>query len=292
MNIEGPIFKALAGPAARVWLSTRRAGPLPKSGSLRILHFHETPRGSHPLFGRLVDRLREQHGIIGPRDAEALLEGRGALLSEGRAPCLLTFDDGFRSNYALAREVLEPRGVRAIFFVCPGLVDLEPALQRKKIAENIRQDVSLLNAPELEHELMSWKEIGELAAAGHVIGSHSSSHRRLAEADEEELEHEVGGAAALLETRLGRAADWIAFPFGNVASISPAALASAGKHHRFCRSGVRGLNAPGTPALGLLSEVLDLRTPLDYQLAAAAGALDFRYREARRSLAAKLPSAR
>ena len=288
MNIEHPLFQALSGPVARLWLNARRAGSSPAPGSLRILHFHETPRDAHPLFSRLVKRLREEHGIVGPDDAEALLEGRGAPRSVGRAPCLLTFDDGFKSNYFLAREVLEPLGVRAVFFVCPGLVDLDPALQREAIAGNIRQDISLLDKAELEQELMTWKEIRELAAAGHVVGSHSLSHRRLSEANPAELENEIGKAAALLETRLGRAPRWIAFPFGNISSINYAALALVAKHHRFCRSGVRGLNIPGTPLLGLFSEVLDLRTPLDYQLAAAGGALDFRYRDARRELAVKL----
>ncbi|MBI4061615.1 MAG: polysaccharide deacetylase family protein [Elusimicrobia bacterium] len=290
MNADHPLFKALAGPLGRLWLGARRAAALPESG-LRILTFHETPRDLHPIFKQLADRLRQECGLVDPRGAEALLGGGGggAPGVRQRAPCLLSFDDGYRSNYRLAREVLEPMGLRALFFVCPGLVDLEPERQRRAIAENIRENPLALDNARFEQELMTWGEIRALATAGHAIGSHTWSHRRLSAIGGAEAEAEVGKAIDLLTARLGRPPRWFAFPFGNVESINSTALARVGQHHRFCRSGVRGINSPGTPALGLRSQAIDLRAPLDYQLAAAAGALDFRYRAARRELSSKLP---
>jgi|CXWL01.1.fsa_nt_gi peptidoglycan/xylan/chitin deacetylase (PgdA/CDA1 family) len=288
MNTHHPLYQALAGPLSRAWLTARRNGPSPATGSLRILNFHETPRNLHSVFNQLLKLLREDHGVLSPHNAEAVLKGEASEFNaQGKAPCLLSFDDGFRSNYFLAREVLEPLGLRALFFVCPGLIDLEPEVQRKSIARNIRLDISTADKAEFEQELMSWEEVKTLAAAGHVIGSHSWSHARLSELDRAELEAEVGEAARLLNTKLGRQPRWFAHPFGNVASVNSAALACVAAHHHFCRSGVRGLNTPRTPAVGLLSQTIDLSSPLHYQLAVAAGALDFRYRSARKELSAK-----
>jgi len=291
MKVRQALQARLAGPLARAWLAARRGGRKAPPGSVRILIFHDVRRHQLAAFSRLVDRLAREHGLIEPADAEAALLGRAGSRSDGRAPCLLSFDDGFKSNYSLAREVLEPRGVRALFFVCPGLIDLAPRAQKEAIARNIRDDVSTIADPDLEAELMTWGDVRALAEAGHRIGSHSWSHRRLARASAEELEAEIGRAERALAERLKEPPRWFAYPFGDVGSVSAAALARVAKAHRFCRSGVRGLNALGTPPLGLLAQHVDLDAPLEYQLAAAAGALDFRYRSARAELAAKLAEA-
>jgi peptidoglycan/xylan/chitin deacetylase (PgdA/CDA1 family) len=239
----------------------------------------------------LARRLREEHGFrfVTPQEAADILEEKGSTLpGEDESPCLLTFDDGFRSNYFLAREVLEPLGLRAVFFVCPGIIELDAEARRSAVAANIRLDPSSSGDAGLEHELMAWEELRNLAALGHEIGSHGLTHRRLSETAPSESESEVVEAAKMIEERVGVTPRWFAFPFGNAASINAAALDRVASCHRFCRSGVRGVNAPGAPVLGLLSETLDPLDPVDYQLSVATGALDFRYRAARKDLFAKL----
>src|SRR3982751_2913512 len=41
----------------------------------------------------------------------------------GRRRAALTFDDGLRTNVAVAYPILNKLGVHATFFVCPGLID-------------------------------------------------------------------------------------------------------------------------------------------------------------------------
>ncbi len=61
-----------------------------------------------------IDRLQRDYDVI---DLDTLLEGRLP-----RRPLLLTFDDAFQSVLEVARDVLAPRGLPAVFFVNPGLV--------------------------------------------------------------------------------------------------------------------------------------------------------------------------
>ncbi|MDD9877254.1 MAG: polysaccharide deacetylase family protein [Magnetovibrio sp.] len=261
----------------------------PRRQGFRILLFHDVPESQLGRFERLVDHVRETHGILSPEQAAAWIETGApapAAAAGRRAPCLLSFDDGFVSNHRLAARILAPRGLTGLFFVCPGLVDLAGDAQRQAIAARVfngrRQAGDLAD----DERMMSWPEIEDLRAQGHTVGCHGLSHRRLSELDGGELEEEIGGGADLLATRLGGTTPWYAFSFGDVGSVSPKALAMIGERFRFCRSGVRGLNTPATPPGALLAEQIDLSAPPAYQNLVAEGGLDFRYGAARARLSA------
>ncbi len=140
-----------------------------------------------------------------------------------------------------------------------------------------------------EKKLMTWTQITRLLDAGHAVGCHGLSHRRLSALAGEELQREIVSAADLLEVRTGRKTPWYAFAFGDIDSISPEALEIISKRFRFCRSGIRGLNSPSTSRLGLYAESLDLAMPLSYQKLILEGGLDFRYADARKTLNAMVP---
>ncbi len=68
-------------------------------------------------FSAQVAFLKRHFDVIGPRDL-ALIQGK----SHGRY-ALITFDDGYRDNYALAFPILRAHGVGAIFFLSTGFLD-------------------------------------------------------------------------------------------------------------------------------------------------------------------------
>ena len=112
-------------------------------------------------------------------------------------PCLVTVDDGFASSTRLGLEVFSDFGITALFFVCPGLVDAP--LERQQHLERTNM---FRGAPPTDFSrLMNWDEIAALQAAGHVIGAHGMSHRRLSDLSSTELEDEVGAASQALAGR-------------------------------------------------------------------------------------------
>ena len=268
---------------AAPWLALHRAWrPLRRGAGrgFRILLFHDVPESRWDAFRRLLDLLRRDHGILDPAAAEAWIGGQ----AEDRrgCPCLLSFDDGFASNGRLAREVLEPAGVRALFFLCPGLMDIAGDEQAAAVAANMFRG----NAPDDLESLLTWDEAAALAEAGHVLGAHGLTHRRLVDLSPDDRTREVTASGDRLAERLGRAVDWFAFPFGDIDSVNAAVLRDAGGRYRFCRSGVRGLNGTRTHPLALRADHMDLAAPEAYWRLVLEGGLDRRYRDAGRRLAA------
>jgi peptidoglycan/xylan/chitin deacetylase (PgdA/CDA1 family) len=277
----------LAGPMLLGTRALRLFRVAPRAPSFRIVLLHGVPREQMRAFEALVVRLKETHGLLDPAAAAAWLAGdppRGARTG-GPEPCLLTFDDGFVSNLEAAERVLARHGVRALFFVCPGLIDLSAEAQRMAVAAQVFE--GRLSAASLgpEFRLMGWEELARLKALGHAVGAHAMTHRRLAGLPAAELEREITGSRDHIAARLGGPVHWFAYPFGNVESIDRAALAAVGKHFRYCRSGVRGPNTAATPPLALLADQVDLEAPPAYQRLVLEGGLDLRYGTARRRLA-------
>ena len=248
---------------------------------LRILLLHDTPDESLPALDALAGWLRRQGRLVGPEEAERWLVGKGKCGHP--APCLVSFDDGFESNVAAAR-LLERHGARGLFFVCPGLMDLPAPDQRRAIAANIFDGSRTEAELPATMRLLNWDEVAALAGAGHAIGNHTLSHRRLSTLSRTDLETEIGVAAMLLAERCPTPVRWFAFPFGDIGSVTPDVTIVAGRYHTFCRSGVRGANREGTHPLALRADHVGLSHPGSFQRLVAEGGLDMRYADARRRL--------
>lgn len=259
---------------APLWLVVHRLRPAaPAPGAFRVLLLHDIAARQETALDRLLAHIGRTMGFLAPGDVAARLS---MTASDDTCPVLVSFDDGFASNHALAKSVLARHGVKALFFVCPGLMDLPREQQSAVIAANVFRGKA-----GAVPNMMTWDHVAELAALGHAVGGHGMTHVRLSGLDPARLEDEVGGAQRRLTEQLGRRAEWFAYPFGDIASIDRPALAAVARHFPYCRSGVRGLNRSGASPLALLAEHVDLDAPFASQRMALEGGLDFHYAKAR-----------
>ncbi len=193
-------------------------------------------------------------------------------LGEWRRPlAIVTFDDGYRDNLTIAAPILEAAGVSACFFITTGYVG---GARRFAWDERAGRDLPLL----------SWAEVRELRRRGFEIGSHSVSHRRMSELDDEELEIELAESQRALEGELGEDVRLFAYPFGRHGDYAPGQRDLVSKFYDVASTAIRGLNRPGDLAL------LELRrTAVSGQwshaefCAEAAGVFDFVDRWRRRA---------
>jgi peptidoglycan/xylan/chitin deacetylase (PgdA/CDA1 family) len=121
----------------------------------------------------------------------------------------ITFDDGYRSVLRLAQPVLEAHGMAAAtLFVPTDFIGIEQPMSWPGIDRWLRGPHAAELVP------ISWDEAGQLAAAGWEIGSHTCSHPRLTELDDERLRTQLEDSRAECEQRLRRPCESLAFPYG------------------------------------------------------------------------------
>jgi peptidoglycan/xylan/chitin deacetylase (PgdA/CDA1 family) len=120
----------------------------------------------------------------------------------------VTFDDGYADNYAHALPLLAARGLTATFFLTAGFLERDEAVMAQ-LARTWRTPVDRL-AP------LSWEQVEEMRSAGMAFGSHTWSHRNLAELDDAEAERELSRSREVLEARLSAPVSAIAYPWGKL----------------------------------------------------------------------------
>ncbi|CCQ75371.1 polysaccharide deacetylase family protein [Magnetospira sp. QH-2] len=276
------MIRARIAPAwLAAWRGTALLRPRPPQGAFRILLLHDIPTAHQGDFAALVRKVKQTHGVIGPVEAERRLSGQLPEHDEKTPPFLITFDDGFASNYRVAEEILNPLGIRAIFFICPKLIELDGQAQREAIATKVFRGQRQAEDLSSDQRLMNWQELQQLSGQGHVIGAHGQTHHNLSDLSGTDLVSEIAGSGQILSERLGRPVEWYAYAFGGIQNISSEALGVIGAHFKYCRSGVRGCNNIHTHPHGLRADQVDPGDTRAWQDLSMEGGLDFRYREAR-----------
>jgi peptidoglycan/xylan/chitin deacetylase (PgdA/CDA1 family) len=114
---------------------------------------------------------------------------------------VLSFDDGYHSDYTHARPVL-------MRLRWPGVLNL--ALQN------------------VEPGGITAAEVRRLIAAGWEIDSHTLTHPDLTTLPATELRHELVGSRAEIRRRFGQPADFFCYPYGHYDARVVAAVRAAG----------------------------------------------------------------
>src|SRR4029453_15656769 len=144
---------------------------------------------------------------------------------------IITFDDGYADNSALAAPILAPHGFPAtIFLVTDHVAD----------ANRWTTEGALAGRPTL-----SWEEIRALERAGLRFAPHGRSHRAMAGLPADELADEIKGAGTALRREVERPVPVLGFPFG--LHDAPALAAAERVGLQGACTAKPGRNTPHTP---------------------------------------------
>jgi peptidoglycan/xylan/chitin deacetylase (PgdA/CDA1 family) len=253
-------------------------GPTP---GLRLAGLHAEDTDDIDAFTRLIERCAAAFPTIGPRDVDAVAEGKApAADSLG-----FTFDDGHRRTFDALAWMTSQR-LYATIFVIPSYIGRSA---RQYLAYHERRGVAAFNIAgdrDPDRTLgLTPSQLRELESMGHRIGGHNDAHRDLGALDDAGAAYEIDAGLDQLEDLLGHHVDDFAWAVGGIRHAPAPALERASRRCRRVYSSVRGLNVPGVSPAILLRDHISIDFPPAFNLACLRGAFDARYKPARRQLA-------
>ena len=250
----------------------RLAGAVRRGPKLRIALTHFVDPGRMDDYRRIVELLLESHAPVEPA---AVLDGEGRWPDGGLA---FTFDDGLLSSYEAAQEVLNPLGVKAMFFIPTQILGLRsPDEMRDFFATRVyRGGGSAM--PEERYVTMSAEHVLELRAQGHAVLPHTHSHIALREIrSDADVARELREPREQLEELTQESCAGFAFPFGTEEAVARYAYEHVRRTYRVTFTGLHGVNTPRTPADSLYRDCIHPHFAHDHVRKLMAGALDSVY---------------
>lgn len=251
-----------------------------KKPRLRILLMHDVPADAYENFQKKIEYLSLRWNFISTQDLEGHLSGKKLLVGNN---LLLSFDDGFYSNRLIAENILNPLGVKALFFVVADFVSLNNTEDQVDfIKNNLYPNWRGHDYPENIKSMssMDHDDLRYLVSSGHTIGCHTQSHIDLSTVEEEsELINEIIESGNELESILGSSVDHFSFGFGNVSFFSKKALEIARQRFKFIHTGMRGDNANNVASWALRRDAIGLDDSNIQMSSFLEGSADFRYKQ-------------
>jgi len=253
-----------------------------KVDQLRVLLYHDIPIEKHLEFQKQLIKLKKSWNFISPKEFSDLLNKKSKL--KGRN-LLITFDDGYYSNRIVAKNILNPLEIKAIFFVVSDFVDIENREEaRKYISTNIYPSLDLKDIPKSYYN-MKWSHLKQLIKDGHSIGAHTKTHAKLSEIkSKNDLRDEIVNSADYMEKMLDISIDYFAFPFGNIDSFSQDALMITKNRFDFIFSGFRGDNNQTSKDFVLFRDSINLNFSNCLIASFLEGTSDFFYRNSKNEM--------
>jgi len=244
---------------------------------IRVLNYHPTPATHAANFERQLQFYARHYTPVGSAQLEACLAGDWSADKPG---LLMTFDDGYQSNYDVAAPLLEKFGFLGFFFIPEGYM----AEDRASAARDFE---AARGEPEPR---MTWDECRDLEARGHRVGCHSRTHVRLADAlTPEQLADEISQSGIDISQRLGKPVEdfcWVGGEEWSYGSGAFAEIRGAGYKRAFMTNLYPVL--PKSSPLWIQRTNIEADWPLDQVRFYLSGLMDVAYAPKRKRLAAKL----
>ncbi len=277
MSIPHTLLSLSYRPLAFINCARKSLGLSNESGRLRVLLFHDIAPNQYGLFKDKIEWLSKKWKFVGPEQFGDMLTGKKPV--EGDS-LLLTFDDGFCSDRVVAEKILNPMGIRALFFVISEFSKLTDRDEQSRFLSNNLYPGERVPENTKCMRSMSSVDLKYLVETGHTIGSHTTSHSRLSSITEEEaLFSEIVSGADWLQEQLDVNIDHFAYSFGDLASFSREALNVARARFPYIYTGMRGDNSRPVPLWAIRRDSIAINDSLSLVGAFVEGAADFRYKK-------------
>ena len=231
------------------------------------------------LFEQHLQYFQKHYVAATPEDLKSLLEGNPWPYE--RPGIILTFDDAQRTNYDFARPLLNQYGFSGWFFVPTEYLTIPVSEQMDRVRD---EEFRMRHRYEDGRQWMTQAEVLALHREGHVIGSHTHTHREARLGDSRSVvRREMLESRQQLDQLLGTTPDSFAWVRGmevSYTNLTAQEIAAAGYQYAFLT-----MSAPVTATthpLQLHRTNLDTRWGLPLLRLQLSGIIDWKYNKPRR----------
>lgn len=181
-----------------------------RSAIVTIMVYHAIP--SAPNFATDLDYYQEwNYTTVDPDQIADFIDGTGTLPDK---PLLITFDDGYLTQYTNAYPALLARGMKATIYITTGWLD---------------GTVNAASVGFTEANALTWAQCVEMFANGIRIQSHTVGHIDQATRTATQVRDDYLAVKARIEQQVpGETVGHMAYPYGSWDDDAKAGLAAAG----------------------------------------------------------------
>ena len=241
--------------------------------NLRILVFHNIDKKNYKIFYNYLLSLKKEWNFITPYQFENHVNNKKKLNGKN---LLITFDDGFKSNFYVEKEILSKLKIKCIFFVPTEFIKIKSLKKSKEfISRNILDNY---NSKKSLDRNMTVNNLKSLLDKGHIIGSHTKTHANLGSiSDNKKLKNEIIESANDLKKLLNVNINHFAFTYGNYESMSNESLKMTFFKYKFVYSCLRGDNFYNKKGSIIKRDAVYLDSGIDLVKIFLSGLIDVKY---------------
>lgn len=165
---------------------------LNRSEMIRVIYYHDVVLGDGGTYDKIsFENFKKQMNWLLSNGYETLKFGHLEKCDTGKNKVLITFDDGWRSNYEIIFDFMKENGIYYNIFLSPGLQQKEP-----------------------KHYL-TWQMIDELSNSGWVgFGAHTYDHIDARSINSSDWNKQIEKANLEIYNHTGQVPKDFCFPYG------------------------------------------------------------------------------
>ena len=206
--------------------------------SLRVIMYHDIKKKDFQKFSDQIKLIKKDGwSFVDPKKLEHLrkkkIRGKNVIL---------TFDDGFYSNYLIAKKILKKHNIKAIFFIPYNFMMMK---NKKNCLYFIKNRLKIKNykLDQLKKINMNLHDTIDLSKKNHVVGFHTKSHVELSKCKtDKKLYDEIAGPVNNKFKKIISFNKYFSFPFGKINDVSEKSFNIAKTNYKFIFLGIRGEN--------------------------------------------------
>jgi peptidoglycan/xylan/chitin deacetylase (PgdA/CDA1 family) len=168
-----------------------------------VLLYHSISDNPHDRLAVHPKLFQKHMEMLAPEFRVLSLDSLYNMMITGNEPentIALTFDDGYSDVFFNALPVLEKFGFKAAFFLISSYIGCDNSWNPRAYTR-------------LKH--LDDKQVREISASGHTIGSHGLKHLYLPALDDQEAMKETAESRIFLENRFNIPVRFFSYPFGD-----------------------------------------------------------------------------